>query len=191
MKTWIVRFATLYVFNVVVLLVIGLLTPASVGWAVFWAAALMALLELFVKPLVLKMFRSSASKGVHRRTRAGEAIVQGILVLAVAAIVWVLTLLLSGVSAGGSWFWAWVLPPILITIGWAIYAKVSGSLEQRAGELYDRAGGGPAVRPANETATINATNTAAESPEKAAARKELRDGLTPEQRKMFDDLDNS
>ncbi|MDE0547515.1 hypothetical protein [Microbacterium sp. C7(2022)] len=75
---------------------------------------------------------------------------------------------------------------ILITIGWAIYAKVSGSLEQRAGELYDRAGGGPAVRPESDTAT----STAAESAEKAAARQELRDGLTPEQRKMFDDLDN-
>lgn len=40
MKTWIVRFVSLYVFNVVVLLVIGLLTPAHVGWAVLWSAIL-------------------------------------------------------------------------------------------------------------------------------------------------------
>ena len=38
MKTWIVRFVSLYVFNVVVLLVIGLLTPAHVGWAAIWAS---------------------------------------------------------------------------------------------------------------------------------------------------------
>ena len=62
MKSWIVRFASLYVFNVVVLLVIGLLTPAHVGWAVIWAALVMALAELVVRPLVTKAFQSAAAK---------------------------------------------------------------------------------------------------------------------------------
>ena len=38
MKAWVVRFVSLYVFNVVVLLLIGLLTPAHVGWAAIWAS---------------------------------------------------------------------------------------------------------------------------------------------------------
>lgn len=32
MRSWIVRFASLYVFNVAVLIVIGLFTPARVGF---------------------------------------------------------------------------------------------------------------------------------------------------------------
>ena len=42
MKKWIVRFASLLVFNIVVLLVIGFLTPARVGWSALWAGIVMA-----------------------------------------------------------------------------------------------------------------------------------------------------
>jgi F0F1-type ATP synthase membrane subunit c/vacuolar-type H+-ATPase subunit K len=94
MKAWVVRFVSLYVFNVVVLLLIGLLTPAH-GWAAIWASVVLTLAELFVK-LLQGAFAKSAAKTAGERTRAGEALVQGLIVLAVAAIVWIITLLLTG-----------------------------------------------------------------------------------------------
>lgn len=178
MRAWIVRFASLYVFNIVVLLLIGLLTPAKVGWSVVWASLILTLAELFVKPLIQRAFARSAAKSAGERTRAGEAVVQGLIVLAVAAIIWIITLLLSGVSAGGSWFWAYVLPPIILAIGWAIYARIDTRMQATAGELYDRASAG--IRGGHGTG-----EAAAAGP---AAKPELDDGLTPEQRKMLDDL---
>ncbi len=139
MKAWIVRFASLYVFNVVVLLLIGWLTPAHVGFAAIWAAVVLTLAEIVVRPLAEKGFRSAAARSAAERTRAGEALVQTAIVLAVAAIVWVITLLLTGVNARGSWFWAYVLPPIIIAIGWFVYAKIDEKVEARAGDYYDRA----------------------------------------------------
>ena len=181
MKAWVVRFVSLYVFNVVVLLLIGLLTPAHVGWAVFWASVVLTLAELFVKPLLQGAFAKSAAQTAGERTRAGEALVQGLIVLAVAAIVWIITLLLTGVNARGSWFWAYVLPPIVIAIGWFVYSKIDDRLQRRAGDLYDRA-----------EARIRGTNrpetTTGAAP---AAGPLLDDGLTPEQRKMLDDLGKS
>ena len=41
MKKWIVRFGSLLVFNVAVLLVIGWLTPAKVGWSAIWAGVVL------------------------------------------------------------------------------------------------------------------------------------------------------
>ena len=86
MKAWIVRFVSLYVFNVVVLLVIGLLTPAHVGWAVLWASVILTLAELFVKPLLQGAFAKSAAESAGDRTRIGEALVQLLLVLALSLI---------------------------------------------------------------------------------------------------------
>lgn len=139
MKAWIVRFASLYAFNLVVLLLIGLLTPARVGVAAIWASVVLSLAEIVVKPIAEKGFRSAAARSASERTRAGEALVQGAIVRAVAAIVWVITLLLTRVNAGGSWFWASVLPPIIIAIGWLVYAKIDERIEARAGRYYDRA----------------------------------------------------
>ena len=174
MRSWIVRFASLYVFNVVVLLVIGLLTPARVGLAVIWAAA-----ELFVRPLLQKVFTGAAAKSASQRTRIGEAMVQGLIVLAVAAVVWAITLLLSSAGTGGSWFWAWVLPPVIITIGWFVYARIDSRLQARAGALYDRA----LSRSSSTTAVASGTTGG-----DAEGRAELQDGLTPEQRRLLDEL---
>ncbi|MBT2494843.1 hypothetical protein J7E45_04415 [Microbacterium sp. ISL-59] len=188
MKNGIVRFAALYVFNVAVLLLIGLLLPGvSVGFNALWASVILTLAALFVKPLIAGAFRKSAAKSAAERTKTGEKIVQYVLVYLVELIVWVLTVWLSGVRASG--FWAFVLPPLALLFGWMIYDQIDDRMRAKAGEIYDsvqaRVKGGRA-KPA--PATTTATRAAPESPETTAARDELADGLTPEQRRMLDEL---
>src|SRR5688572_3555538 len=112
MKKWVVRFLSLLVFDVAVLLVIGWLTPARVGWSALWAGVILTALTIWIKPLIHRLFQSMAAKSAGQRTRAGEKLVQGALVFLVALLVWMATVLLSGVSVGG-WFWGYVLPPII------------------------------------------------------------------------------
>ncbi|MDY0910576.1 hypothetical protein [Microbacterium sp. CFBP9034] len=182
MKKWIVRFVSLLVFNVVVLLVIGFLTPAKVGWSALWAGIVLTAIEIWIKPLVVKWFGSMAAKSAHQRTKAGQKLVEFFLAFAVALLVWIATVFLSGVSVGG-WFWGYVLPPVILLIGWAIYDAIDDRVHEHAGALYDRAGGG-----AKATTTTDATPPAIPSPESRAARRELQDGLTEEQRRMLDEL---
>lgn len=186
MKVWVVRFLSLLAFNVVTLLVIGWLTPARVGWAALWAGIVLTALALWIKPLVTRWFHSMAEKSATRRTKVGQKIVEFLLALAVAFLVWVVTVLLSGVSIGGGffgWIWGWVLPPVILLIGWAIYDAIDDKVEERAGSVYDRAMGGPA-RPV-EDGTVPPVPPA---PETSAAKRELKDGLTDEQRRMLDEL---
>ena len=184
MRKWIVPFASLLVFNVAVLLVIGWLTPAHVGWAAIWAGVVLTLLTLWIKPAVHRWFQNMASRSAGGRTKLGEKLVQFFLVLAVAAVVWVVTVLLSGVKAGD--VWGWVLPPVFILIGWAIYDAIDDRVEGHAGALYDRATGGKATDAGTSAATSTLT-----SAETASAQRELQDGLTDEQRRMLDELDKS
>ena len=100
MKKWVVRFLSLLVFNVVVLLLIGWLTPARVGWSALWAGVILTALTIWIKPLITNWFRSMAAKSAHQRTKVGEKVVQGALVFLVALIVWILTVVFSGVSVG-------------------------------------------------------------------------------------------
>ena len=181
MKKWIVRFVSLLVFNVVVLLLIGFLTPARVGWAALWAGIVLTVLVIWVKPLITKWFRSMAAKSADQRTKLGEKLVQLLLALAIAFIVWILTVVFSGVSISG-WFWGYILPPVFLLIGWAIYDAVDDRVEAHAGALYDRARGRGA-QPEVSDAT-----PAVPSAEARTARRELNDGLTEEQRRMLDEL---
>jgi len=181
MKSWIVRFVSLYVFNVVVLLVIGLLPSVRVGWAALWAGVILTAATVWIKPLITKMFTGSAAKSARQRTRVGEKAVQYGIVFAVELIVWILVVIFSGVRVSG-FFWGWALPPLLLLVAWVIYDRVDDKVEARTGALYDRAtgrAGGAAV--ADSPAPPPA-------PEVRAARDELADGLTPEQRRMLDDL---
>src|SRR5687767_11110963 len=118
MRKWIVRFGSLLAFNIAVLLVIGWLTPARVGWSAIWAGVVLTALTIWIKPAVHKWFQSMASKSAGRRSKLGEKLVDGFLVFAVALGVWVVTVLLSGITVG-NWFWGYLLPPVLILIGWA------------------------------------------------------------------------
>ncbi|CAN7246672.1 MULTISPECIES: hypothetical protein [unclassified Microbacterium] len=187
MKNGIVRFAALYVFDVAVLLLIGLLLPGvSVGLNALWASVILTLAALFVKPLLAGAFRTSAAKSAAERTRTGEKVVQYVLVYLVELIIWVLTVWLSGVRASG--FWAFVLPPLALLFGWMIYDQIDDRLRAKAGEIYDsvqaRVQGGAKA----PSSAPSAPAAPPESPETRAARDELRDGLTPEQRRMLDEL---
>lgn len=184
MKKWVVRFVSLLVFNVLVLLVVGWLTPARVGWAALWAGIVLTALVIWIKPLVEKWFRSIAAK----RGRAGEKLVELLIAFAVALVVWIATVLFTGVSIGGGLFgafWGYVLPPVILLIGWAVYDAIDDRVESHAGALYDRAAGG---RAADASATGSAAPAAPPSSETAAGRRELNDGLTDEQRRMLDEL---
>ena len=185
MKKWIVRFASLLVFNIAVLLVIGFLTPARVGWSALWAGIVLTALAIWIKPAVHGWFRSMAARSANQRTKAGEKVVEFLLAFAVAFLVWIATVWLSGVSIGGGLlgaFWGYVLPPVILLIGWAIYDAVDDKVEAHAGALYDRASGGRA------TTAAAADAPRIPSPEEAAGRRELHDGLTDEQRRMLDEL---
>ncbi|MDT0141216.1 hypothetical protein [Microbacterium sp. PRC9] len=184
MKKWVVRFLSLLVFNIVVLLIVGWLTPARVGWAALWAGIVLTALVIWIKPLVEKWFRSMAAKSANQRTRAGEKLVEFLLAFAVAFLVWIVTVVFTGVSIGGGIFgafWGWVIPPVILLIGWAIYGAIDDKVEAHAGTLYDKATG-------SKAAGTDAAAPPIPSPEASAARRELNDGLTDEQRRMLDEL---
>ncbi|TQJ29566.1 hypothetical protein [Microbacterium sp. SLBN-146] len=182
MKAWVVRFVSLYLFNVVVLLVMGWIVPGvAVGWAAFWAAILLTAATIWLKPVIKKAFAGAAAKSAGQRTRAGEWLVQAVLVFLVELIIWIAVVLLSGVSVRG-WFWGWVLPPIALLIAWAIYAAVDDRIEARAGAVYDRATGGRATDAAAARPEVRSTRAG------ETGRRELKDGLTDEQRRMLDEL---
>ncbi|HWS50410.1 MAG TPA: hypothetical protein VN241_05330 [Microbacterium sp.] len=184
MKNAIVRFASLYVFNVAVLLLIGMLMGSvRVGWHALWASVILTLAALFVKPALAAAFRRSAAKSAADRSQGREKLVQYALVYAVELVIWVLTVWLSRVSVSG--FLGYVLPPLFLLIGWVIYDRVDDMLHAKAAEVYDavQSKAGRRTPPTRPSAGPNT-----ESPATAQGRTELDDGLTPEQRRMLDDL---
>ncbi|NLE99220.1 MAG: hypothetical protein GX596_14720 [Propionibacterium sp.] len=186
MKKWLVRFLSMYVFNVAVLLVIGWLLPTvRVGWAALWAGLILTAATLWLKPLVTRWFRGAAAKSASSRTSFGEKAVQWGLVFVVELIIWILVVIFSGVDVRG-FFWGYVLPPIALLIGWAIYDAIDDKVEARAGSLYDRAEAG--IRGSKSADAQTDAPPAPPSPETQAARQELKDGLTEEQRRMLDGL---
>lgn len=174
------RFASLYVFNVVLLLVVGWLTPARVGLHALWAAVILTVATLFLKPLLTKMATSLSSSGTK--------LVQYLAVFVVEFVIWLLTVWLSGVRAGN--VWGWILPPLVLLIGWVVYDQVDDALTRKAGELYDAAGARiSSARSGSGSASETASPpSAGSSPATTAGRDELKDGLTPEQRRMLDEL---
>lgn len=178
-----VRFASLLVFNVAVLLVIGFVTPARVGWAALWAGIVLTALVIWIKPLLSRWFTGAAARSASRRSRAGEKVAEFLVAFAVALIVWIGTVIFSSVSVGG-WFWGYLLPPVILMIGWTVYDLIDDRVEARTGALYDRATRRTTAREdlAAERSTLE------ESPPTARGRRELRDGLTDEQRRLLDEL---
>lgn len=194
MKNAIVRFAALYVFNVALLLAIGLVFPGvSVGFDALWAGIILSLASLFVKPALTALFRRLAARSASERTRTGEKTVQYALVYIVELIIWIGVVAFSGVRASG--FWGYAVPPLVLLIGWVIYDQVDDRLRAKAGELCDVVQSkvsGRAARSgaAGSTSTTGSPAASATRPASAtgAGRDERDDGLTPEQRRMFDEL---
>lgn len=142
MKAWVVRFVSLYVFNVLVLLLIGALLPqVRVGWAALWASVILTAATIWLKPFVATLFRGAARRSASQRTALGEKLVQYGIVFLVELIVWVLVVVFSGVDVAG-WFWGYVIPPILLLLAWVVYDIVDDRIERGTGDLYDRATGG-------------------------------------------------
>lgn len=181
MKAWVVRFASLYVFNVVVLLAIGaILGSVRVGWAAFWASLLLTAGTIWLKPLLRRLFRGMAARSASRRSRMAEKFVQALIVFVIELGLWILIVVFSGVDVRG-WLIGWILPPIALLIAFAIYDLVDDRVEARTGALYDRLAT-RREKPA-ATATPSAAPTSVERP-----AKDPYDGLTAEQRRMLDDL---
>lgn len=180
MRKWIIRFVCLYVFNVVVLLLIGLLfATVRVGWAALWAGIILTAATIWLKPLLKKVFRGAASS-LAKRAGIGEKLVQYAAVYVVEFVVWLLTVWFSGVDVRG-WFWGYVLPPLILLVAWIIYDAVDDGLEARAGRLYDSARG-------RTSSSQEEPAPPPPSPATEAGRREVNDGLTDEQRRMLDDL---
>lgn len=188
MRTWIIRFASLYVFNVVVLLAIDLLMPqVRVGWAALWAAVVLTAATLWIKPVIEKALANAAA------SRAKSKLIEYGLAFVVALAVWILVAMFSGANVRG-FFWGYLLPPIALMIAWTIYDAIDDRLESKAGELYDRAaaatGGRTSAAAPGDRRPAAAPD--APSPQQRAAtasgERELKDGLTDEQRRMFDEL---
>jgi len=182
MKAWFVRFVSLYVFNVAVLLIVGWIMPAvRVGFAALWAGLILTAATIWLKPLIRKAFTGMAAKSANERTKFGETLVQWGLVFIVELIVWIAVVLFSGVHVRG-FFWGWVLPPIALLIAWAIYAAIDDRVEAKTSAIFGMATDG-------RSESVDAAGTSAPpSPAADAGRRELRDGLTDEQRKLFDEL---
>jgi len=185
MKNWIVRFAALYVFNLAVLLLIGLLTPGvNVGWGVLWASVILTAGVIWLKPLIHKWFASMTEKSASRRNKAGETFVRIGLVFAVELVLWILVVWFSGVAVH-NWLFGYILPPVFLLIAWAIYDAIDDRLHERAGVIYDRAS-------AKIGRSTDAASPTPASPTAAPATKpEPHDGLTAEQRRMLDELGGS
>jgi len=190
MRNLVVRVASLYVFNVVVLLAIGLLLPAvRVGWSALWAAVILTAASLLLKPLLARAFRGAAAKSSSSRSRVGEKAVQYGIVFVVELIVWIVTVVFSGVRVHGL-FWGYVVPPLVLLLAWVVYDQIDDRLQAKAGELYDAAGAriGGAGRKAQGADVPPPPAAPRDSSATRAGREELKDGLTPEQRRMLDEL---
>lgn len=186
MRNWLIRAVSLYVFNVAVLLLIGLLMRSvSVGWNALWASVILTLATLSLKPLLLRAFRGAAAKSAGTRTRIGEKVVQYALVFVAELIIWVLTVLLSGVDVSG-WFWGYLLPPVYLLVAWVIYDLIDDRIEAKTGEVIGSVSS--RVKRTDAAASAPGPSKSAPATEAKIGRDELSDGLTPEQRRMLDEL---
>lgn len=183
MKTWIVKIASLYVFDVLVLLVIGAVLPkVQIGWAALWGGVILTAATLWVKPAIGSLFRRVAANRGRSLSTAARKVVEYAIVFVVALVVWALVVLLTNVSVQGL-VWAWIVPPLLLLVAWAIYDAIDDALHKRAGAVYDRAAAGIG-RDREPAEPVDPRRQSAVD----AGRREMADGLTDEQRKLLDDL---
>lgn len=140
MRKWIVRLCTLFVFNFVVLLLIGLmLDSVDIPILASLAAALvLTLATVWIRPALNALARRQAAKSTRESSRLVQWLVSALAVFLVALAVWVLTVALTNVYVEG-WLWGYVIPPLALLLAWFIYDLIADRLEERAGRVYDNA----------------------------------------------------
>ncbi len=190
MKTWIVRFVALYAFNVVVLLLIGALLPTvRVGFAALWASILLTAATLWIKPAARRLL-DGWTQGVRSTATATlQKVLEYATAFVVALAMWFIVVALSSVTARG--VSGYVLPAVALLAAWVIYDLVDDRFEKTTADLIDRgaARGSQAAAPTSSAGTATPTTpTAPTPPASGAGRRELNDGLTDEQRRLFDEL---
>lgn len=138
MRAWLIRFLGLYLFDLLVLVVLGWLVPnVQVGFAALWAAFILALVTMWVKPLVHAIVSKMASRPAGTRSKLAEKLVQYLIVFVVALVVWAIVVAFTGVAVQG-WFWGWVIPPVALLIAWAIYDVTDDSIDRRMTSAFSR-----------------------------------------------------
>lgn len=188
MKTWIVRIASLYVFNVAVLFLIGAILPkVHVGWSALWGAAILTAATIWVKPFVAGLLKNAAARTSTEFRRGKEKLIEYAAVFIVAFVVWVLVLMLSRVNASG-FFLGFLLPPLLLLVAWFVYDMIDDRIEKVASDVYDRAETALGRDKPSATTSSAQTSTPADPRATREGRDELKDGLTADQRKMMDEL---
>lgn len=190
MRTWIVRFVALYAFNVIVLLLIGALFPSvRVGFAALWASILLTAATLWIKPAARRLI-DRWTQGVRSTATATlQKVLEYATAFVVALAMWFIVVALSSVTARG--LWGYVLPALALLVAWVIYDLVDDRFEKTTADLIDRgtARGTPAPTPTSGSAPTGSTSPAPpRTPASDSGRRELNDGLTDEQRRMFDEL---
>lgn len=140
MKKWVVRIGALFVFDYIVIVVMGLAMPrVNVGPIhALWAALLLAVATLWLKPVVRGLFEKLAADGSGERSRFVGWLVKTLVVYAVAFVIWYLVVWLSKVDIQG-WLWGYLIPPLVLLVVWWIYDAISDRFEAQAAKVYDQA----------------------------------------------------
>ena len=116
-------------------------------------------------------------------TAGGQLDIRNMMIVGFStAFTQILVVLFTRVDVSG-WFWGYALPPVALLVAWAIYDLVDDRIEARTSALYDSAS-----RRLRGGRGGDAAASAPSSPQAARGRRELKDGLTDEQRRLFDEL---
>ncbi|HCX84339.1 MAG TPA: hypothetical protein DHV14_04200 [Micrococcales bacterium] len=139
-KRWVVRLVALTLFNIAVVLAIVLIVPQVTGGllAMIGAGIVLALATVWIRPALSRYATRKAQAGAPRRSPGTQRLVAALAVFLVAAVIWVLTVLLTDIDVHG-WFWGYVVPPLVLLVAWWIYAQVVDSLEAKVASAYDAA----------------------------------------------------
>lgn len=139
-RAWVVRFGTLLVFNLLVLLIIVLFMRSVHGrpLGLLWAALVLTVATLWIKPALMRFARNRADGASANRDRAGQRFFAYLAVFAVAFVIWIGMILVTDVRVTG-WFWGYLVPPLALLVAWFVYDLVDERLEEQSGRVYDAA----------------------------------------------------
>lgn len=137
-RAWFIRFVTLAVFNLIVLLLIVIFLPSVHGrpFGLLWGALLLTVLTIWIKPLLSSAASSQADRLSQGRSAGARRGFGALAVLIVALVVWLLLVWFSSIRVQG-WFWGYVIPPIALLIAWFIYDAIDDQLERSVTRAYD------------------------------------------------------